>query len=399
MQLWTEKYRPARPEDMAGQHDAVLQVKRFLESWKPGKGMILFGPPGAGKTLLVELLAKEREEFLVRMDASDNRTAKDVEGALSEATRQQALFHVGRLILMDEVDSMSGRSDRGGAGSIAKVIEGSRFPVFVCVNDIQDPKLRALKKVCKRVKLDGVPRDDIASYIRKIAKKEGITVSDDILNGLARWSEGDMRSAILDFQMLSLGTKEIDEERFTSIGFRERRKVLEDVLMGIMRTPSMNANRKSIRDCDTDPDEIFLWLESNIYNTSDDSRFIADAYDRLSLADVYRGRVRLQQNWRFKAYMTDIISGIASLRKGDFIRPDHLRYPDRIAILARTRFRRMVIDAVMRKVAEKSHCSMNTANFEYAPYIMFFARKGLISAEEFGFTPEEMDALKKYGSV
>jgi replication factor C large subunit len=399
MRLWTDRYRPAKPEDIAGQQEAVKEVRRLLASWKPGTGIILSGPPGTGKTLLAELLAAERGDFLVRMDASDARSAKEVGETISESVRQQTLFHRGRLILMDEVDSMSGRVDRGGAKGIAKIIEVSRYPVLICANDIHDPKLRELKKVCKRVRMGKVPRDAIASYLRKVAKKEGVKVSDDILNGLARWSDGDMRSALLDFQMLSLGTREIDDEQFTSIGFRERKKELEDMLLGLMRTPSVNANRKAIRECDTDPDDIFLWLESNIYRTTTDADFIAEAYDKLSIADIYRGRVMKQQNWRFKAYMIDLMSGIASLRKGEFIKPESLRYPDRIALLARTRFRRMLMEPVVQKIAERTHCSMRAANFEYMPYIMFFARKGLISAEEFGFTPEEMDALKKYGSV
>ncbi len=399
MRLWTDSHRPGKPEEMAGQQQAVGEVRRLLQSWKPGTGIILFGPPGTGKTLLVELLANEMGYFLVRMDASDSRSAKEIEGTLSESTKQQALFHRGKLILMDEADSMSGRSDRGGAKGIAKVIEESRFPVFICANDVQDPKLKAVRKACKKVKMDKVPRDDMAAYLRKVAKKEGIQVSDDIINGLARWSDGDMRSALLDFQMLSLGTKEICEELFTSIGFRERKRELEDVLLGIMRTTSMNANRKAIRDCDTDPDDMFLWLESNIYRTTADRQFIADAYDMLSRADIYRRRVMKQQNWRFKAYMIDIMSGIASLRKGEFIRPESLRYPDRIALLARTRFRRMLMEPVLQKVAEHTHCSARTANLEYMPYITFFVKKGLISAEDFGFTPEEMDAVKKYGPV
>jgi len=399
MQLWTDKYRPVKPEEMAGQNEALGEIQRFLQAWKPGKGLILFGPPGTGKTLMVELLAKERGDFLVQMDASDTRTGKEVEGTLSVASKHQTLFHKGKLVLMDEVDSMSGRSDRGGAGSIVKIIEESKFPVIMCVNDMQTPKLKALKKVCMKVKMDKIGRSEISKYLRKIAQKEGITVSDDVLGGLARWSDGDMRSAILDFQMLSLGTKHVSEEKFTSIGFRERRKELDDVLMGVMRTQSMNANRKSIRECDTDPDELFLWMESNIYRTSVDKRFIADAYDMLSRADICRKRVMKQQNWRFKAYMIDIMSGIASLRNDAFVKPEPLRYPDRIAILARTRFKRMLMESVVKKIGEKTHCSMNTANFEYTPYIMFFARKGLITAEEFEFTPEEMDAVKKYAIV
>ncbi|MBN1896922.1 MAG: replication factor C large subunit [Candidatus Aenigmarchaeota archaeon] len=397
--LWTEKYRPVKTEEIAGQQAAVSQVNDFLRSWRPGTGMILFGAPGTGKTLLVGLIAEERGDFLLQMDASDKRTARDVEGTLSEASRQQTLFHKGKIILMDEVDSMSGRSDRGGAGSIVKIIRESKFPVFICVNDIKKPKLREIKKVCKRVKMDRLSRSDMKDFLRKISDKEGLDVDDEVLNGLARWSDGDVRSVLLDLQMLSLDGKKITEEKLLSLGFRERKKELEDVVVGLMRNKSINANRASVRAADVDPDELFLWLESNIYKTSADKKFIADAYEKLSKADMFRGLVHKQQNWRFKSYMIDVMSGIASLRDSEFIKPEMLRTPDRIVILGRTRFRRMLMEPIVQKIAEKTHSSMRAVNFEYMPYMMFFASKGLISPEEFDFSVEEMDALKKYGNI
>ncbi|MCD6496201.1 MAG: replication factor C large subunit [Candidatus Aenigmarchaeota archaeon] len=396
MKLWTEKYMPETPDGMAGQRDAVDAARKYLQSWRPGTGLILYGPPGTGKTLLAGLLARERGDFLVSMDASDSRNARDI-GGLSEATKQKTLFHSGKIILMDEADSMSGRSDRGGAASIAKIIEHSKFPVIITVNDIDDPKLRPIKKVCKKVRMGKVERTEIAAFLRKIASEEGINAGDDVINGLARWSDGDVRSAVLDFQMLSLGNSDVGEDGFMSIGFRERRKGLEDVLVGIMRTQSITANRKSIRDADADPDDIFLWLESNIMKTSSDPGFIAAAYDTLSRADIYRGHVQKQQNWRFKAYMVDLMSGIACLRKGDFIRPDRIRYPDRIMLLARSRFRRLVMDSVSGKIARHAHCSKHTASLEYLPFLMLMAKKGTGMPEDLELTPDEVDTLRKYG--
>ncbi len=396
MQLWTDKYRPVKPEGLAGQSQAVEQVKAFLASWKQGTGLIIFGPPGTGKTLVVELLAKERGDFLVQMDASDTRTAKEVQGTLSEASKQKTLFHRGKLILMDEVDSMSGRSDRGGAGGIVKIISESRFPVIVCVNDMQNPKLKALKKVCKRVNFDKIEKREMSAFLGKIAKSEGLKVSDAVLDGLARWSGGDVRSAVLDLQMLSLGTKEITEDMLTSVGFRERKKVMEEVLLALMRTPSLNANRGTVRAADADPDDIFLWLESNLYRTTTDQTFLSDAYDKLSKADIFRGRVSNQQNWRFKAYMIDIMSGIASLRNGEFTKPAEMRLPDRIMLLARSKFRRAVTDPIVEKIGQNYHCSRKVASSDYMPFLMFMAKKGMGVPEELELSPEEVDALRKY---
>ncbi len=396
MRLWTESHRPGSVKDMAGQKKAVDDVRAFLSSWKQGTGLIIHGPTGTGKTILVEMLAKERGDFLVQLDASEKLTGKNIEDMLSVASKQRTLFHKGKLILLDEVDCLSGRSDRGASGGIVKIISESKFPVVICVNDIKEPKLKPIKKVCKAVRFDKVERQDMISFMKKVAKAEGLDVTDDVLLNLARWSDGDMRSALLDMQMLSLGGKNVDEEKFLSLGFRERKKGMEDVIMGLMRTPSLKANRMAMWNADADSDDLFLWFESNLFRTTDDPEFIADAYDKLSRADIFRGIVSRQQNWRFKAYMSDIVAGVASLRKGDFIKPAQIRTPDRIIMLSQARFRNAGIEPVVAKIGKKYHCSLKAARSEYLPYLRFMAGRGLGVPDELDLTDEEAEALKKH---
>ena len=395
MRLWTDKHRPVDVGGIIGQSDAVAQVRRWLSSWKPGTGLIVHGPTGTGKTLLVELLATERGDFLVRLDASDSMTGKDIESALSTASRQQTLFHRGKLILLDEVDCLSGRSDRGASSGIVKIITGSRFPVIVCVNDIGEPKLKPIKKVCKKVAFGKVDRKDMTSFLSAVARKENLSVGDGVLDSLARWSDGDVRSALLDLQMLSLGGMEVTEEKFLSLGFRERKKCMEDVLLGLMKTSSLKANRMALWNADADSDDIFLWLESNLFRTSADSAFIAEAYDVLSKADIFRGAVSKQQNWRFKAYMSDMMAGVGSLRQGPFVKPDEMRTPDRIILYARAKFSRALLEPAIESMSENLHCSRNVAKGEYLPYLRFMARSGMGVPEELGLSPEEAEALKR----
>jgi replication factor C large subunit len=394
MMLWTDKHRPAGADGLAGQKDAVSAVRKFLHGWKRGDGLIIHGPPGTGKTLLVTLLAKERGDFLLHVDASDTLSAKNVTGILGEAGRQRTLFHKGRIILIDEVDSLSGVADRGAAGSILKVIESSSSPVIICANDVSDPRLKELRKACAKVRMDKVERKELESYLSAIAVAEGVRVEKGVLSSLARWADGDVRSAVLDLQMLSVGGKPVSEERFTSIGFRERGKVLQDVLSCIIRSKSIKANRAAIRNSDADPDDLFLWLESNIFAASSDPAFIAGAYDALSVADVFRGRVARQQNWRFKAYMSDIMAGVSSLSAQDLQKPETYRFPDRIALLAASRFRRAAIAPLVDRIGTELHCSEREALLAYVPFLRLMARGGPRAAEALGLSPEEAGALR-----
>jgi replication factor C large subunit len=396
MMLWTDKHRPKDAEGIAGQGEAVSQARKFLREWKRGRGLILYGPPGTGKTLLASLLAAERGDFLLHVDASDTLSGKNVEEMLGQASIQKTLFYHGKIILIDEVDSLSGTADRGAAGSILKIIEQSRFPVIICANDVADSRLKDIRKVCSKVRMDKVDKKDIASYLSAIASKEGISAGEGVLSSIARWADGDVRSAILDFQMIALGRKEVTDDDFLSLGFRERRKALDDVLSCIIRSQSMKANRLTLRNSDADPDDVFIWLESNILLTSHSAEFLAEAYGNLAVADVFRARVMRQQNWRFKAYMSDVMAGIAPLSPEKLSVPEQYRFPDRIGLLAAGRFRKAAIAPLLERVSEELHCSRRDANVDYIPLLALLAAQGKDAAEQLGLSEEDREALQKY---
>ncbi len=205
MKLWTEKHKPGRMEEVVGQKKAIIETLDFLNDWRPGRALLYHGPPGVGKTLLAEVAAREREWALVQINASDSRTGKELTRLLQDSSRQKTLFHRGKIIFIDEADGISGR-ERGAASSIINVIKGSRFPMILSANDPWKPKLRPLRQYCTMVKFNRIPYPSIAKRLREIAKIEKVAAEDSVLKDLARWASGDMRSALLDLQMLSAGT-------------------------------------------------------------------------------------------------------------------------------------------------------------------------------------------------
>jgi replication factor C large subunit len=231
MDMWTEKHKPARLEEIAGQDSAVRESLGWIETWKPSdKALLLCGPPGTGKTLISEVMAKEKRLFLVQINASDKRNSEAIESSLSEVSKNRALFHSGKIILIDEVDGISSRNDRGGVQSIIKIIRGSMFPIMLTANDPYNPKLKSLKSYCKMVKLPKVNVRSIEKRMKEICESEGVEPNETVLKNLARWSSGDMRSAIGDLQTICEGRKEIKEKDLESLGYRERETKIFNVL-------------------------------------------------------------------------------------------------------------------------------------------------------------------------
>jgi replication factor C large subunit len=392
VEMWTEKYAPESPEGIVGQGKAVSEAMNWMSGWRKGKALFLHGPPGSGKTLLAEAIAKQGGLELIRMNASDRRTADGIDSLLSDTSRTRSMFHVGKLILIDEIDGISGRSDRGGIPSIIRIIKDSSFPVIVIANDAWSTKLSPLRKVSSLVKFSKVMTPSIEKRLKEICKEEGIAFDDAAIKSLARWSQGDMRSAIFDLQIVSMGRKSLTSADMEGLGFRERESNVFSMLPTIFNSGNISASRKLIRESDRDPDEILLWIESNIHQVFRDSDSLAKAYDVLSRADIFRSRVHIQQNWRFKGIMSDMMAGISlsGTPAGGYV---PYQQPQRIMMLSRSRSRREAMRNAASRVGEHAHCSRKIAIRDYFPYMRIMMRKKWEGG--LGLEPEEMKAIKE----
>ncbi len=373
MELWTDKHKPETLDTVVGQGKAKKDLREFYSTWKPGQAAFLTGPPGVGKTLSVETLAMDNGLSILRLNASDSRSAKEIEAKLMSASQSRDLFGRGRIILIDEADGISGR-ERGAVGSITKVIKVSSFPVIIIANDPWKPKLAPLRRACKLIKFSKIMAPSIEKKLRDILKIEGVEAEESGLKSLSRFSNGDLRSAISDLQMVAHGRKKLKANDFSVLGFRERKTNIFSAMPVIFHSRRIAATRKAIFEMDKDPDEVFWWIESNVHQEMAQEK-LAEAYDLLSRANIMRSRVHVQQNWRFKGFMTDLMSGI-SVVKGETHRPPGYRpfqQPTRIMMMGRTRFKRAMMNNLAQRIGEHTHSSKKAVIRDYLPYfrIMF----------------------------
>ena len=388
MDLWTEKHKPKNTKEILSQGSAITEMTNWIETWKPGKALFLHGPPGTGKTLIPEVIANERKWMLLQVNASEKRNSEAIENSLSESSKNLSLFHSGKLILIDEVDGISS-GDRGGIGAIVKIIKESKFPIIVTANNPYISKLRPLRVHAKLVRLSKVNVKSIEKRLKEICEKEGVKADESVIKNLARWSSGDIRSAITDLQMLCEGKEEISEKDLESLGFRERETNIFSILPTIFRSKNINAAKKAIRNCDKDPDEIFWWVENNLHQEFTGPGSLAKAYDILSKADVFRQRVLEQQNWRFKLYMIDTLAGIslAGESSKSFIQ---YKPPDRFLMLSRLKRKRAEMSSVFAKLVPYTHSSEKIIKNYYLPYLkIILSRIKKEDQEGMEFTEEE----------
>jgi len=364
--MFVDKYKPRRAEDVVGQRDAVVKASKWLASWKRGsKALLLHGPTGTGKTALVHALAAQRGDDLIEMNASDYRSAKQIAESIGLSVEQRSLVKRGKIFLIDEIDGLSGNSDRGGVAEVVKLIARSAYPIILTANDAKAGKLKALKKSSVAVALKPLADLDVERHLGKVASKEKIDIEPNALHEIARMAKGDMRAAMNDLESLVRGRR-ITKADTADLGVRERESDARTALAEIFAAAGLKDARAALKNAGVDAEELFWWIEGNLLAEFVRPEEIAAAFEALAKADMFRRRNETN--------MVDVmLSGIiAAGRRRSHAVPPAYKYPEYISLLAASRFARCDDDAMLESASPALHCSVAKARAEFLPYMKIF---------------------------
>ncbi|MFH1364230.1 MAG: hypothetical protein ABIH52_01110, partial [Candidatus Aenigmatarchaeota archaeon] len=314
--------------------------------------------------------------------------AEEITSVIGQS-KQMSLFSKGKFILVDEAEVIL-RLSRGSSAGIKKLIQESKFPVFILVNDGWNQRLRSLKESCDVIKMKKVHMYDIMKRLKYICDQEKIQLNGNPVRALAKWSNGDMRSAINDLQ-IAIRSDSLEEKDLEFLGYRERKGDVFSTLPKIFSSRNIKASRNAIRESDKDSDEIFLWVETNLASIITRPEDLANSYDLLSKADIMRNRVRMRQNWRFKGYMVDLISGI-SLFKNEKSSFFQYKMPDRIMMYGRTKGKRQLRNSVALKIGDNTHTSKKVVR-SHLPFYKLIFKKNKDLLKSLDISDEEKKAL------
>lgn len=349
-----EKHRVKWYSDFVGQEKAIKEVKEFIKNFPKKRALILYGPAGTGKTSLAIATAKENNFEILELNSSDLRNRAKIESIVKPAVEQQSLFKKGKIILMDEVDGVTG-TDIGGIPELVRTINITKYPMILTCNDVWQTKLAPLRSISKIVEMKPLDIGQIVSVLSRICEKEKINKDFSFLRQIAIRSQGDMRAAINDLQSYA----HIDENLIETTEKRD----LEESIFNILRR--LFKERHDFLDIfDTTElslDEIMLWLEENIPREYKNEALIK-AYYSLSKADIFRGRIYKNQSWRFLVYQNIFQSaGIAYAKKlpsGGFTKYER---PKRVLKIWMYNQKMNNKKTIAKKYAKYVHCSSKRA--------------------------------------
>ncbi|MBF9140159.1 replication-associated recombination protein A [Hymenobacter properus] len=172
-----ERQRPRRLADYAGQQHLIGPegvLRRYLNAGRL-PSLILWGPPGVGKTTLAYLLASELKQPFVALSAI-NAGVKDVRDVIEKAKRQR-----GTVLFIDEIhrfskaqqDALLGAVEHGTVTLIGATTENPSFEVIpALLSRCQVYMLEALSAETLRGLVDKALSEDAAMQQKKVSLKE-----------------------------------------------------------------------------------------------------------------------------------------------------------------------------------------------------------------------------------
>lgn len=371
--LWTLKYIPKDIKEIQGQNLAVNQLLNYIKNFKKGKAVILYGPSGAGKTSSVYAIANELNLELIEINASDVRDSESIKERVGNAINQVSLFFKNKIILVDEIDGISGNADKGGISEITKLIDITTFPIVITANDPFDQKFATIRKKAELIEFHRLNYISILNVLKTIAEKENIEYDINDLSTLARRSGGDLRAAITDFQVLTENSKKLLKQELDELSGRRQSETIINALMRIFKTMNPEIALSSLEEINEETDEIFLWIDENLPREYKKSIDLKKAYDNLSLADVYRGRIKRWQYWRFLAYINELLTaGIALSKDEKYHGYNKYIRTTRLLNLWMYNQRNAKKRGIAEKLAKKTHNSIKNAykEIEYLKIIL-----------------------------
>ena len=197
-EVWTEKYRPGKFEDMVGQEEIIKRVKSLVNS-NNIPHLLFAGPAGTGKSTLALIVVRElfgeswRENYL-ELNASDERGIDVVRQKVKDFARTKAIGNVPfKVIFLDEADALTKEAQQALRRTMENYTSTCRF-VMSCnySSKILDP----IQSRCVVFRFQLLEKKDIKRRIDVIADREGLTISAEAFDALYEASEGDCRRVI-----------------------------------------------------------------------------------------------------------------------------------------------------------------------------------------------------------
>ena len=340
--LWLDKYYPQTMSDIIGNQPQIRNLEVWLDTWddcilhghkkeqiKTGKkfaknenvnarAAIVSGPSGIGKTSSVRVLAKTKGYRIFELNASDKRNKDTINNSVGFLMNNTTLSSVDNstnsknIIIMDEIDGMSGNEDKGGIKALIDIAKKTKVPIIFICNDIYSPKLKSLINYCYDIRFNRPEKRQIVFRLIEICKKEKIFIDNQTLNYIVENFNCDIRQIINYLDLCSREKKNLSNLKSNCEDVKKDKSVtvgsfdICKILLNRSETSKLNFGQKLdlfFVDFDLIPSMIYenyiltAIVNNNSPNKAESLSKIIQGLDHMSVGDVIENRMKSQMDW------------------------------------------------------------------------------------------------------
>ena len=287
MQPLAERLRPTTLDDYIGQKHLVGENAVLRRTIETGRipSMILWGPPGVGKTTLANIIANQLKRPFFQLSAI-NSGVKDIRETIEEARRKQFFNAPNPVLFIDEIhrfsksqqDSLLGAVEKGIVTLIGATTENPSFEV-----------IPALLSRCQVYVLKELEKDDLMHLIKIALEKDEILKEKKInikeYDAMLQLSGGDARKLLNILELVAEFTSDtegVDIDNDTVINIVQQNIVRYDKT-GEQHYDIISAFIKSMRG--SDPNAAVYYL-ARMLEGGEDILFIARRMVILASEDI-----------------------------------------------------------------------------------------------------------------
>jgi putative ATPase len=292
-----ERMRPRSLDEFIGQLHVVGQGSLIRSAMEQDRvfSMILWGPPGCGKTTLARIIASDTRSHFVHFSAVLSGV-KEIRAVIAEAQNQQKLYRRRTILFVDEIH----RFNKAQQDAFLHHVENGLITLIGATTE--NPSFEVISPLlsrCRVITLQMLGEEDIAAIITAALADSDrglgglkLSLEDDALNYLVGIADGDARVALNSLEIAAdlvvKTANRSDAGQTLTIYSQDLERALQKKALAYDKSGEEHYNiisafHKSLRG--SDPDAALYWLE-RMLAAGEDPLFIARRMVRFASEDI-----------------------------------------------------------------------------------------------------------------
>lgn len=291
---WTVKYRPKTINDLMIDETVKNKLRKIITD-KSMPNIILTGTPGVGKTSTVHCIAKLilKEKYkngVLELNASDDRGIKSVQESIKNFCKKTIKGKFAeedsshKIVILDEADNMTKKAQQLISNLMGDFNSSTRF-AFTC-NESSDI-IEAIQSRCIIIRFRRLTSDQIVKRLEKICKIEEVKYTTKALNELAVISNGDMRQAINNLEIVNNAFAKVTTTTMFELCDRPHPSFMMDIFKKLIKGDLQDALTviETLRDKGYSGSDILIGMKNTLKTDISESLLPKDKITILKLVN------------------------------------------------------------------------------------------------------------------